>query len=101
MIPNLSDLLGYAGSACLALRFIPIVKDYYCNNFFEYNPALIFLEVSADILLGTSGYLIESKPMVIANGICLTVTLSLLVHSTCRRNRSRIRWAPYGSLYEN
>ena len=103
--PQISDILGYAGTACLALRFIPIVKDYYCNNFLEYSNSLIILEICSDILLGASGYLIGSKPMVIANGICLTASLSIIIHHKCKcicnkRNSHRVRWAPYGSLSE-
>ena len=76
----LSDILGYIGSMCLALRFVPILQDYYQTQMFPFNSWLVLLEFSADMLLGTSGVLIGSHPMVVSNGICLLVISSLYLH---------------------
>lgn len=77
----LSDILGYFGSFFLTLRFVPIVIDYYNTQYFPFNSYLVLLEFSGDMLLGASGILIGSKPMIITNGICLTITVSLYLHS--------------------
>ena len=82
MLP-LSDFIGYVGSTCLAMRYIPIIKDYVKTRYLPYNPYLECLELFANVMLGISGYMIGSHPMMVTNGWCFGVTIILYSHYIC------------------
>lgn len=82
MRPLLSDILGLIGAFFLIIRLLPLIREQLTDPS-KINLTFILLEFIACIFLGSSAFLINSIPFIIAN-ILSFINLSIILYVQTR-----------------
>lgn len=82
MRPLLSDILGLIGAFFLIIRLLPLIREQLTEPS-KINLTFILLEFIACIFLGSSAFLINSIPFIIAN-ILSFINLSIILYVQTR-----------------
>ncbi len=86
--PYWVDVLGYLAAFCTTIAFVPQVVLVWRRRSGEGVSAIMYAVLSAGIALWlTYGILLESWPVIVANGITLVLALAVLVMKWAFRGR--------------
>tara|TARA_B100001769_G_scaffold274197_1_gene272079 strand:- start:248 stop:550 length:303 start_codon:yes stop_codon:yes gene_type:complete len=78
MTLQISDIIGLIGTFFLIIRLLPLIRDQIIEPS-KINLTFILLEFIACIFLGTSAFLINSIPFIVAN-ILSFINLSIIIY---------------------
>jgi len=70
----IADFIGYIAGALIILSIVPqIVKSYKTKSVKDLSLLMLVLMISATLLWIVYGFMIDSKPVIVVNGVYLLV----------------------------
>ena len=79
-----ADIIGFIGTAILAVTLLPqVYKSFKNNQVGDLSIVSIILQISANILFAVYGYMINSLPVMVSNCMVLVCSLSLAYAKCC------------------